>query len=179
MLPRGEAGRGRGCRRHGLPPDNPAGYGRLVEKDGARRDPRGKGLLAEEKQISFCNGGLMAIAGDACAETAGEVGNANAKGEYYLTDVVEIANAAGLNVAPPKRVRERAGHQYAAELAEAEAIWQQRRRREAMLAGVTLIAPETVFFSHDTEFGADVLIEPNVFFGPGVKVASGAMIHAF
>ena len=66
-----------------------------------------------------------------------------------------------------------------AELAEAEAIWQQRKRREMMLSGVTLIAPETVFFSHDTEIGAETVVEPNVYFAPGVKIAGGATIHAF
>jgi bifunctional UDP-N-acetylglucosamine pyrophosphorylase/glucosamine-1-phosphate N-acetyltransferase len=66
-----------------------------------------------------------------------------------------------------------------AELAEAESMWQKRRRREAMLSGVTLIAPETVFFSHDTEVGPDTVVEPNVWFGPGVSIASAAKIHAF
>ncbi|TGV63930.1 bifunctional UDP-N-acetylglucosamine diphosphorylase/glucosamine-1-phosphate N-acetyltransferase GlmU, partial [Mesorhizobium sp. M00.F.Ca.ET.158.01.1.1] len=66
-----------------------------------------------------------------------------------------------------------------AELAQAEAIWQARRRHEAMLSGVTLIAPETVYFSRDTEIGDDTIVEPNVWFGPGVRVASGAKIHAF
>src|SRR5690606_35265788 len=66
-----------------------------------------------------------------------------------------------------------------AELAEAEAIWQQRRRRAVMLSGVTLLAPETVYFSHDTDIGPDTVIEPNVFFGPGVTVACGVKLHAF
>ena len=104
-----------------------------------------------------------------------QVGNANAKGEYYLTDIVEIANAEGLEVAATEASSESVlGINNRAELAEAEAIWQRRRRRAVMLSGVTLIAPETVYFSHDTEIGADTLVEPNVWFGPGVKIASGA-----
>ena len=108
------------------------------------------------------------------------VGNDNAKGEYYLTDIVEIAARAGLDVVATEASAESVlGINNRAELAEAEGIWQRRRRREAMLSGVTLIAPETVYFSHDTEIGADTLVEPNVLFGPGVKIASGATIHAF
>jgi bifunctional UDP-N-acetylglucosamine pyrophosphorylase/glucosamine-1-phosphate N-acetyltransferase len=66
-----------------------------------------------------------------------------------------------------------------AQLAEAEAVWQARRRRELMLAGVTLVDPATVYLSHDTEIGPDTVVEPNVWFGPGVRVGSGARIHAF
>ncbi|TIQ00383.1 MAG: bifunctional UDP-N-acetylglucosamine diphosphorylase/glucosamine-1-phosphate N-acetyltransferase GlmU, partial [Mesorhizobium sp.] len=93
------------------------------------------------------------------------VGNNNAKGEYYLTDVVEIAGGQGLDVVAVEAGFENVlGINNRAELAEAEGIWQTRRRREAMLSGVTLIAPETVFFSYDTEIGADTIVEPNVWF---------------
>jgi bifunctional UDP-N-acetylglucosamine pyrophosphorylase/glucosamine-1-phosphate N-acetyltransferase len=108
------------------------------------------------------------------------VGNKNAKGEYYHPDIVGIAAGRGLGVVATEASFENAlGVNTRAELAEAENIWQERRRREAMLAGVTLIAPETVFFSHDTEIGQDTVVEPNVWFGPGVTVAAGAKIHAF
>ena len=160
---------------------DPTGYGRLIEKDGkliAIREE--KDCTADERKITFCNGGIMAIAGSQALALLDKVSNGNAKGEYYLTDIVEIATAAGLGVVAIEAGFESVlGVNTLAELADAEAIWQRRRRRAAMLSGVTLAAPDTVFFSHDTEIGADAFVEPNVFFGPGVKVASGAIIHAF
>ena len=107
-------------------------------------------------------------------------GNANAKGEFYLTDIVEIANARGLSaVASETSVESALGINSRAELAEAEQVWQQRRRRQLMLSGVTMLAPETVHLSHDTEIGPDALVEPNVVFGPGVAVEGGARIRSF
>jgi bifunctional UDP-N-acetylglucosamine pyrophosphorylase/glucosamine-1-phosphate N-acetyltransferase len=160
---------------------NPTGYGRLIEKGGklvAIREE--KDCSEEERKITFCNGGLMAVAGAQALKLLDAVGNKNAKGEYYLTDIVEIASGHGLDVVATEASFENAlGINNRAELAQAEGIWQARRRHEAMLSGVTLIAPETVFFSHDTEIGADTIIEPNVWFGPGVKIAAGAKIHAF
>ncbi|MBZ9677135.1 bifunctional UDP-N-acetylglucosamine diphosphorylase/glucosamine-1-phosphate N-acetyltransferase GlmU [Mesorhizobium sp. ES1-1] len=160
---------------------NPTGYGRLIEKGGrlvAIREE--KDCSEEEKNITFCNGGLMAIDGSKALGLLDAVGNANAKGEYYLTDIVEIATGEGLEVVATEASFENAlGINNRAELAQAEGIWQARRRHEVMLSGVTLISPETVFFSHDTEIGADTLVEPNVWFGPGVKIATGAKIHAF
>ncbi len=165
----------------GFRPADPAGYGRLIEKDGklvAIREE--KDASPAEKKIGFCNGGLMAISGSHALSLLDRVGNANAKGEYYLTDIVEIATRDGLHVVATEASAESVlGINNRAELAEAEAIWQRRRRREAMLSGVTLIAPETVHFSHDTEIGQDTLVEPNVWFGPGVKIASGVTVHAF
>lgn len=165
----------------GFRSDDPAGYGRLIEKDGRLLAIReAKDCSAEELGITFLNGGLMAIDGRIALSLLDRVGNANAKGEYYLTDIVEIANADGLKVVAMEVGFDSVlGINNRAELAEAERIWQQRKRREMMLSGVTLAAPETVFFSHDTEIGQDVVVEPNVVFGPGVKVASGARIHAF
>ncbi|KQZ33007.1 bifunctional N-acetylglucosamine-1-phosphate uridyltransferase/glucosamine-1-phosphate acetyltransferase [Mesorhizobium sp. Root552] len=165
----------------GFRTDNPTGYGRLIEKGGkliAIREE--KDASAEERAITFCNGGLMAIAGKHALGLLDTVGNANAKGEYYLTDIVEIASQRGLDVVATEATFENAlGINNRAELAAAEAIWQRRRRHEAMLSGVALIAPETVYFSHDTEIGADTVVEPNVWFGPGVTVEGGATIHAF
>ncbi|NGO52356.1 bifunctional UDP-N-acetylglucosamine diphosphorylase/glucosamine-1-phosphate N-acetyltransferase GlmU [Allomesorhizobium camelthorni] len=160
---------------------DPTGYGRLIEENGALVAIREeKDCTEAEKKIGFCNGGLMAIAGEHALALLDSVGNSNAKGEYYLTDIVEIARKRGLQVVATEASFENAlGINNRAELAEAEAIWQRRRRRAMMLSGVTLIAPETVFFSHDTEIGAETIVEPNVFFGPGVKVATGAKIHAF
>jgi len=165
----------------GFRPPDPAGYGRLIEKDGrlvAIREE--KDCSQEEKKITFCNSGVMAIAGKEALALLDAVGNDNAKGEYYLTDIVEIANRRGLLVVSSEADLESAlGINNRAELAKAEAVWQNRRRHEAMLSGATLVAPETVFFSYDTEIGPDTVIEPNVWFGPGVRIASGAHIHAF
>ncbi len=165
----------------GFRTDAPTGYGRLIETDGrlvAIREE--KDCSDDERRITYCNGGLMAIDGRHALALLDAVGNANAKGEYYLTDIVEIANAKGLKVASTEAPYESLlGINNRAELAEAEAIWQRRARRAAMLAGVTMVAPETVFLSHDTEIGADTLIEPNVVFGPGAKIAEGVVIHAF
>ncbi|MFD9897946.1 bifunctional UDP-N-acetylglucosamine diphosphorylase/glucosamine-1-phosphate N-acetyltransferase GlmU [Mesorhizobium sp. NPDC059025] len=165
----------------GFRPPSPAGYGRLLEKGGkliAIREE--KDCTDEERKIGFCNAGMMAVSGKHALDLLDGVGNANAKGEYYLTDIVEIANGKGLDVVATEAGYENAlGINNRAELAEAEAIWQKRRRKEAMLAGVTLIAPETVYFSYDTEIGQDTVVEPNVFFGPGVTIAGGVKIHAF
>ena len=165
----------------GFRPPSPAGYGRLIERDGRlvaiRED---KDCTDEERKISFCNAGLMAISGKDALKLLDQVGNSNAKGEFYLTDIVEIADKAGLKVVATEASFESVlGINNRAELAEGEAIWQKRRRHRAMLEGATLIAPETVYFSHDTQIGSDVTVEPSVWFGPGVKVADGAVIHAF
>ncbi|ESY85392.1 N-acetylglucosamine-1-phosphate uridyltransferase [Mesorhizobium sp. LNHC220B00] len=165
----------------GFRPPNPTGYGRLIEKDGKLTAIREeKDCSEEEKKIGFCNAGMMAVAGAHALTLLDAVGNKNAKGEYYLTDIVEIASAQNLDVVATEASFESAlGINNRAELAQAEAIWQQRRRHDAMLSGVTLIAPETVFFSYDTDIGADTIVEPNVWFGPGVRIAGGAKIHAF
>ena len=165
----------------GFRTDDPSGYGRLIEKDGELAAIReDKDCSDEERLIGFCNGGLMAIAGNEVLALLDRIGNVNAKGEYYLTDVVEIAREAGLKVVATEAGFENVlGINNRAELAQAETIWQNRARRRMMLGGVTLIAPETVYFSHDTEIGAETTVEPNVWFGPGVTVAEGAKIRAF
>ncbi|MHB2265365.1 bifunctional UDP-N-acetylglucosamine diphosphorylase/glucosamine-1-phosphate N-acetyltransferase GlmU [Aliihoeflea sp. PC F10.4] len=160
---------------------DPSGYGRLLMNGGQlvaiRED---KDCSDEERKITFCNGGLMAIAGEHALSLIEAVGNANSKGEYYLTDIVEIAAARDLKVVATVADEESVlGVNNRVQLAEAEAVWQKRKRREMMLSGVTLVAPETVHFSHDTQIGADTIIEPNVVFGPGVKIASDAVIHSF
>jgi bifunctional UDP-N-acetylglucosamine pyrophosphorylase/glucosamine-1-phosphate N-acetyltransferase len=122
----------------------------------------------------------MAIDGRKALALLGKITNDNVKGEYYLTDIVEILRAEGGKAATVEAAADTvAGCNNRAELAELEAIWQRRRRRELMVSGVTMIAPDTVFLSYDTEIAPDVTIEPNVIFGPGVKVESGAVIHAF
>jgi bifunctional UDP-N-acetylglucosamine pyrophosphorylase/glucosamine-1-phosphate N-acetyltransferase len=165
----------------GFRTDNPTGYGRLLEKGGrlvAIREE--KDCTDEERKITFCNGGLMAIAGEHALRLLDRIDNKNAKGEFYLTDIVEIANREGLKVAATEASFDSAlGINSRAELAEAEGLWQQRKRRQVMLSGVTLQAPETVFFSHDTEIGQDTVIEPNVYLGPKVKIGAGVTIHGF
>jgi bifunctional UDP-N-acetylglucosamine pyrophosphorylase/glucosamine-1-phosphate N-acetyltransferase len=109
-----------------------------------------------------------------------KITNQNAKGEYYLTDLVGLARAEGGRCALVTATEDDLiGCDSKADLAEAEGIFQARKRRALMEAGVTLVAPEAVFFAHDTEIAADVVVEPNVVFGPGVKVAGGARIKAF
>lgn len=160
---------------------NPTGYGRLLVKDGelvAIREERDANEA--ERAVTWCNSGLMAINGRRALDLLTRIGNANAKGEYYLTDIVEIARAlGGRTVAVDAPEEQLTGCNNRAELAVLERLWQERRRQELMVAGVSMIAPETVFLSHDTQIAQDALIEPNVVFGPGVTVEGGAVIHAF
>jgi bifunctional UDP-N-acetylglucosamine pyrophosphorylase/glucosamine-1-phosphate N-acetyltransferase len=160
---------------------NPTGYGRLLVENGelvAIREE--KDATDAERAVTWCNSGLMAIDGKKALDLLGRIGNQNAKGEYYLTDLVEIARSlGGKAVAVDAPESELTGCNNRAELAVIERLWQQRRRHELMVSGVTMIAPETVFLSHDTVIGQDALIEPNVVFGPGVTVEGGAVIHAF
>jgi bifunctional UDP-N-acetylglucosamine pyrophosphorylase/glucosamine-1-phosphate N-acetyltransferase len=165
----------------GFTPANSHGYGRLIM--------RGPELVAireerdanpEERKIGFCNGGLMALSGDHALAILKRIGNANVKGEYYLTDAVAIARDMGLKaVAVETSEDDVRGINTKAQLAETEAVLQQRLRSQALEAGVTMTAPETVFLSADTKFGKDVIIEPNVVFGPGVIVEDGATIRSF
>lgn len=160
---------------------DPTGYGRFIrsgERLTAIREHRD--ATAEERAITLCNGGLMALRGDLALQILGRIGNGNAQGEYYLTDAVEVAGAMGLEaVAVATTEDEVQGINDRAQLARAERTIQERLRRHAMAGGATLQAPETVFFSHDTKLGRDVVVEPNVFFGAGVVVEDGAVIHAF
>lgn len=165
----------------GFKPADPTGYGRLVMSDNeltAIREERDAN--ADERKIGFVNGGLMALAGQHALTILERIGNANAKGEYYLTDAVAISREMGLTaVAIETGEDDVLGINTKAQLAQAEAVLQTRLRSAAMDAGVTMIAPETVFLSADTKFGKDVTIEPNVVFGPGVIVDDGALIRSF
>ncbi|WP_454917136.1 bifunctional UDP-N-acetylglucosamine diphosphorylase/glucosamine-1-phosphate N-acetyltransferase GlmU [Xanthobacter sediminis] len=165
----------------GFRPADPAGYGRLLTDGEALLAIREeKDASAAEKEVGLCNAGLMALSGASALGLLERIGNANAKGEYYLTDAVELARAGGLKaVAIEADVEEVAGVNSRLQLAEAEAILQKRLRRAAMAAGATLVAPETVFLSADTTLGRDVVVEPNVVFGPGVSVGDEVVIHAF
>ena len=165
----------------GFTPKDPSGYGRLVMNGNdlvAIREE--KDASTEERAIGFCNGGLMALSGQHALAILDKIGNANAKREYYLTDAVAISREMGLKaVAIETGEDDVRGINTKAQLAETEAVLQGRLRAEAMEAGVTLVAPETVFLSSDTKLGKDVTIEPNVVFSPGVTVEDGATIRAF
>ena len=165
----------------GFTPADPTGYGRLItDATGLAAIREHKDASEAEHAIGFCNGGLMALAGEHALAILARIGNSNANREYYLTDAVAIARDMGLNaVAIETSEDDVRGINTKAQLAEAEAVLQQRLRAAAMEAGVTMVAPETVFLSSDTKFGKDVTIEPNVVFGPGVTVEDGAVIRAF
>ncbi|MBB3459466.1 bifunctional UDP-N-acetylglucosamine diphosphorylase/glucosamine-1-phosphate N-acetyltransferase GlmU [Rhizobium sp. BK377] len=165
----------------GFHTDRPTGYGRLLVKDGELMAIREeKDATDAERTVTWCNSGLMAINGRKALDLLSRIGNGNAKGEYYLTDLVEIARSLGGRVTAVDAPEvEMTGCNNRAELAVIERLWQERRRQELMLSGVTMIAPETVFLSYDTVIGQDALIEPNVVFGPGAVIDSGAVIHAF
>jgi len=164
----------------GFTADDPTGYGRLVMEGGRllaiRED---KDASAAERTICLCNSGVVAFRHPDLAQLLGGIGNDNANGEYYLTDAVTLARAEGGEArAVVCDEEEVLGVNTRVQLAEAEALFQRRAREKAMLAGATMIAPETVWLSYDTQLGVDVVIEPNVFFGPGAVVEDGAEIKA-
>lgn len=161
--------------------DKPHGYGRLVKKNGKLvKIVEEKEANAAEKAINLCNGGLLAVKGAHILPLLRAVENKNAKGEYYLTDIAALAAARGLAVSIMELAEEDIlGVNSQADLAAAEAVWQKRKRLEMLERGVQCQAPETVYFSYDTEIAANVMIEPHVFFGCGVKIAEGAQIRAF
>ncbi|NLS06737.1 bifunctional UDP-N-acetylglucosamine diphosphorylase/glucosamine-1-phosphate N-acetyltransferase GlmU [Rhizobium sp. P32RR-XVIII] len=165
----------------GFHTDRPTGYGRLLVKDGeliAIREE--KDATDAERAVKWCNSGLMAINGRKALDLLARIGNGNVKGEYYLTDLVEIARSLGGRVTAVDAPEvEMTGCNNRAELAAIERFWQEHRRQEMMISGVTMIAPETVFLSYDTVIGQDALIEPNVVFGPGAVIDGGAVIHSF
>jgi bifunctional UDP-N-acetylglucosamine pyrophosphorylase/glucosamine-1-phosphate N-acetyltransferase len=160
---------------------DPAGYGRLLLEGGRLMAIREHAdATAEERKVTLCNAGVMAFDGRRALEILDRIGNANSKGEYYLVDAVAIVREMGLEAVVIETSEDEVrGINTKAQLAEAEAVMQARLRKAALDAGVTLIAPETVFLSADTKFGSDVTIEPFVVIGPGVTIADGAVIHAF
>ncbi|WP_213982362.1 bifunctional UDP-N-acetylglucosamine diphosphorylase/glucosamine-1-phosphate N-acetyltransferase GlmU [Sphingomonas sp. dw_22] len=166
----------------GFRPLDPGAYGRVIADPSGRivKMVEFKDANAEERAETLCNSGLMAARSSDLFALLARVGNANAAGEYYLVDIVNIAAADGR----PSAVIETDAHEVSGvnsrgELAALEREWQHARRARAMADGVTLIAPETVWFAYDTAIGRDVTIEPNVVFGPGVEIADQVTIHAF
>ena len=160
---------------------DPGRYGRLLTQgDQLLAIREFKDATPEERAITLCNSGVICAEAQTLFRLVSQIGNANAAGEYYLTDVVELARAAGLSAGVVTcDESETMGVNTRAQLAEAEAAFQARARAEALENGVTLTAPDTVFFALDTHVGRDAIIGPNVLFGPGVTIESGAEIKGF
>jgi bifunctional UDP-N-acetylglucosamine pyrophosphorylase / glucosamine-1-phosphate N-acetyltransferase len=165
----------------GFRPDDTAAYGRIIANaDGnVQKMVEHKDANDSERSVNLCNSGVIVAHSRDMWRLLESVGNDNAAGEYYLPDVATNAMAEGGRVVVIETdAGEVAGINSRAELAGMEAQWQAARRMAAMADGATLIAPETVWFAWDTKLGRDVLIEPNVFFGPGVTVADNVTIRA-
>ena len=161
---------------------DPAKYGRIIlgEGDHIAKMVEFRDATEDERAVTLCNSGMMAVRAPDLFRWLGEVGNDNAAGEYYLPDIVNIAARDGREVVMIEGdPYEAAGVNSRAELAHLELEWQRRRREQALDEGATLIDPESVWFAYDTKLGRDVTVEPHVVFGPGVEIADGAMIHAF
>ena len=165
----------------GFRPADTLAYGRIVaEGDRIAKMVEHKDASAEERAVTLCNSGLLAAPAADLWRWLAKVDDDNAAGEYYLPDIVKVAQGEGRGaVVVETEPAQVAGINSRAELAIVEAAWQAQRRARAMAEGATLIAPETVWFAHDTVIGRDVTIEPNVFFGPGVTIADDVTIHAF
>ncbi|WP_315737895.1 bifunctional UDP-N-acetylglucosamine diphosphorylase/glucosamine-1-phosphate N-acetyltransferase GlmU [Bradyrhizobium sp. SZCCHNR1093] len=160
---------------------DPTGYGRLLLDGSKLVAIREQADASEaERAITLCNAGVMAMDGRRALAILDRIGNANSKGEYYLVDAVAIAREQRLEAVVIETSEDEVrGVNTKAQLAEAEAVMQNRLRRAAMDAGVTLVAPETVYLAADTTFGKDVTIEPFVVIGPGVSIGDGAVVHSF
>lgn len=165
----------------GFEPADPGRYGRLIIEDGRlTRIVEAKDASHDELRIGLCNSGVICADRQTLFSLIARIGCDNASQEYYLTDIVAKANSAGLQCSVVLcEEEETLGVNSRAELAGAEQIFQNRARADAMARGVTLVAPETVHFAYDTELAQDVIVEPHVVFGPGVRVAEAAQLRAF
>lgn len=165
----------------GFETPEPGRYGRLkMQGDTLRAIVEFKDATEEERAITLCNSGVMAVDAGLLFDLLDQVSNDNAAGEYYLTDIVELSQSQGRRAtAVVCQQEETLGVDSRAGLAKAEALFQTKARAELLELGVTMTAPDTVFLAHDTIIGRDVEIEPNVVFGPGVTIETGATIRAF
>jgi bifunctional UDP-N-acetylglucosamine pyrophosphorylase / glucosamine-1-phosphate N-acetyltransferase len=160
---------------------DPTGYGRLlVEGDRLVAIREHADATPAERMTKLCNAGIMAFDGRRALEVIEKIGNANSKREYYLSDAVGVVRQLGLEAVVIETSEDEVrGINTKAQLAEAEQVMQARLRKAALEAGVTMVAPETVYLAADTTFGNDVTIEPFVVIGPGVSIGDGAVIHSF
>ena len=160
---------------------DPSGYGRLLmEGDELIAIREDKDASPEEKSVTFCNSGIMAFSASKMLDVLDAIGSDNAQGEYYLPDAVEIGRARGLKaVAISVDEADTLGVNDRIQLAQVEEIWQQRKRHDLLKQGVSMAAPHTVFFHHDTRIARDVILEPNIVFAAGVTVDEGAVIRSF
>ena len=167
----------------GFEPEDPLQYGRVITHadDTIEKMVEFKDANEAERACRLCNSGLMAARAEDLFDLLDRLDNDNSQGEFYLPDIVNVAVSDGRTCAAVRtdHPEEVAGINSRAELAQAEAQWQDLKRSEAMDKGVTLRAPETVFFSWDTELATDVTVEPHVVFGPGVSVGRGSTVRAF
>lgn len=166
----------------GFVANQPGAYGRLITDAAGDLQAivEAKEASEEELAVRFCNSGVMAGKASLVFELLGKVDNNNSKGEYYLTDIVGLAGQSGKTCrAVACDETDVMGVNSRVELSQAEAAFQARRRQELLVSGVTMTAPDTVFFSYDTNIETDVVIDPHVVFGPGVSVREGAHLRAF
>jgi len=166
----------------GFRPPDAGAYGRILAGADRRivKMVEHKDATDEERSVGLCNSNLFALRSKDLWPLLKRVGNDNAQREYYLPDIVMVAAENGrASLVIEGEAAEAIGPNSRSEFALAESAWQARRRAEAMAEGASLIAPETVWFAFDTKIGRDVVIEPNVFFGPGVSIADGVRIRAF
>ncbi len=166
----------------GFMSETPEGYGRLVRSETGllSRIVEDKDASPEEKGINLCNSGVVCAEKSVLFDLIDSVGSDNSSGEYYLTDIIGIANSIGLRCSVAECLEEEAiGINTLQELAKAEAVFQSKARKRAMAAGASLVAPDTVHFSFDTRIGQDVKVEPYVVFGPGVEIETQAVVKSF
>jgi len=162
--------------------NDPTGYGRIMVADDDFVDAivEDKECDDEQKQVNLCYSGIMAVSANLLFELVDKIDNNNEKGEYYLTDIIKIAKLQDKKITfAIADENEVMGCDSKIDLSIAESICQYNLRMTALEQGVHMLAPETVYFSYDTKIGNDVVIEPNVVFGLGVKVSDNTIIRAF
>jgi bifunctional UDP-N-acetylglucosamine pyrophosphorylase/glucosamine-1-phosphate N-acetyltransferase len=166
----------------GMTPDDPKNYARIVlEKDQTvQKIVEHKEANEEERAIPLCNSGILGVHASCLRELLSQIEKSPLTGEYYLFDLISLAKATGRPIGFMEvSANQVEGVNTRADLALCENLWQERYRQQIMLSGVTLLDPSSVYFSYDTQIGRDTIIEPHVFFGPGVLVEENVRIHAF
>ena len=161
--------------------NNPTGFGRLFYNQGRLVSIEEKDCDDAQRKITTVNPCIYAIHGPALWPLLQQLNANNAQNELYLTDIIELAAQTGVNVVMSDVVaeREEVGVNSRAELAAMDALWQSRKRKALMDSGVTLVGPETCFFSHDTQIGPDSTVGPFVVCGEGVRVGGGCVVKPY